>query len=194
VPKPFPCSNRDSDWTDRRAWSRSTSYSVGLASLRTCSPQIADPTRQPRPKLRIVSCALCWFDSKGIRRPSQRKDTSSPGPQTLFLLASPLQAFAHGVELFLRTELAQHGYEGYAASEPPGRNGNRLNVKLTNGWQASSRPMPRFHMIRSGAEAVVTYLKSLNASQWGMSLGEFQCDRADHDVSTGCCRASATSR
>ncbi len=30
-------------------------------------------------------------------------------------------------------------------------------------------PMPRFHMIRSDAEVVVTYLKSLNASQWGMS-------------------------
>src|SRR5580704_1459714 len=37
--KPYSCSNRDSDWTDRRAWSRSTSYSLGLASLRTCSPQ-----------------------------------------------------------------------------------------------------------------------------------------------------------
>ena len=31
--------------------------------------------------------------------------------------------------------------------------------------QASPRPMPRFHMIRSDAEAVVAYLKSLDASQ-----------------------------
>jgi hypothetical protein len=45
--KPSLCSNRDSDWMDRRAWSHSTSCSVGLASLRTCSPQIADPTGRP---------------------------------------------------------------------------------------------------------------------------------------------------
>src|SRR6266576_2649794 len=57
--KPSPCSNRDSDWTDRRAWNRSTSYSAGLASSRTCSPQIAGPNRPPRPKLRIVSYPSC---------------------------------------------------------------------------------------------------------------------------------------
>src|SRR5216683_2490379 len=57
--KPSPCSNRDSDWTDRRAWNRSTSYSVGLASSRTCSPQVAGPTVRPRPKLQIVSCPSC---------------------------------------------------------------------------------------------------------------------------------------
>src|ERR1700676_1541626 len=39
--KPSPCSNRGSDWTDRRAWYRSTSCSAGLASSRTCSPRIA---------------------------------------------------------------------------------------------------------------------------------------------------------
>jgi len=57
--KPSPCSNRGSDWTDRRAWYRSTSCSAGLASSRTCSPQIAGPKRRPRPKLRIVSCPSC---------------------------------------------------------------------------------------------------------------------------------------
>src|SRR5260370_2701623 len=40
--------------------------------------------------------------------------------QTLFLLANPLQAIALRVELFLRAELAQPGYERYVASEPPG--------------------------------------------------------------------------
>src|SRR2546421_2872478 len=50
APKPSPCSNRDSDSMDRRAWNHSTSYSVGLASSRTCSPQIAGPTVRPRPK------------------------------------------------------------------------------------------------------------------------------------------------
>ncbi len=80
--KPSPCSNRGSDWTDRRAWYRSTSCPAGLASSRTCSPQIAGPKRRPRPK-----------------------DTSSLGLQTLFLLANPLRAFALRVELFLRTEL-----------------------------------------------------------------------------------------
>jgi hypothetical protein len=57
--KPSPCSNRDSDWTDRRAWNHSTSYSVDLASSRTCSPQIAGPRGRPRPKLGIVSCPSC---------------------------------------------------------------------------------------------------------------------------------------
>jgi len=38
------------------------------------------------------------------------------------------------VELFLRTERAQHGYESYVASQRPVCNGIRLNVKLTNGW------------------------------------------------------------
>jgi hypothetical protein len=36
--------------------------------------------------------------------------------------------------------------------------------------------MPWFHMIRSDAEAVVTYLKSLNASQWGMAEGRMSSD------------------
>ncbi len=44
---------------------------------------------------------------------------------------------------------------------------------LTTSISRSGKPlrasMPRFHMIRSDAEAVVTYLKSLNASQKGMS-------------------------
>src|SRR5437667_12259576 len=66
--KPFPCSNRDSDWTDRRAWNCSTSCSAGLASSRTCSPQIAGPKMQPRPKLRIVSypssSTLCGLDAR----------------------------------------------------------------------------------------------------------------------------------
>jgi hypothetical protein len=75
VQKPSPCSNRDFDWMDHRAWNRSTSYSGGLASLLTCSPQIAGPTGLPRPKLRIVSCPTCSFDSRRIRRLSQRKDT-----------------------------------------------------------------------------------------------------------------------
>src|SRR6266478_1078705 len=59
APKPFPCSNRDFGWTDRRAWNRSTAYSAGLASSRTCSPQIAGPTGRLRPKLRIVPCPSC---------------------------------------------------------------------------------------------------------------------------------------
>src|SRR5258708_24745187 len=42
-----PYSNRDFDSRDRRARSRSTSYSAGLASSRTCSPRIASPTRRP---------------------------------------------------------------------------------------------------------------------------------------------------
>jgi len=44
---------------------------------------------------------------------------------------------------------------------------------LTTSISRSGKPfrasMPRFHMIRSDAEAVVAYLKSLNASQQGMS-------------------------
>src|SRR5712664_454784 len=50
APKPFLCSNRDSDWTDRRAWNRSIAYFVDPASSRTCSPQIADLTRTPAPR------------------------------------------------------------------------------------------------------------------------------------------------
>jgi hypothetical protein len=45
--KPSPCSNRDFDWMDRRAWNRSISYSAGLASSPTCSPRIASPTGRP---------------------------------------------------------------------------------------------------------------------------------------------------
>src|SRR5437660_9583959 len=48
--KPSPCSNRGSDWTDRRAWSRSTSYSADLALPRTCSLQTADLTTRPTPR------------------------------------------------------------------------------------------------------------------------------------------------
>src|SRR5260370_33362594 len=73
VPKPCPCSNRGSDWSGRRARNCSTSCSAGLASSRTCSPQIAGPTGRPQPKLRIVSCPSCQFDSMRIRRLSQRK-------------------------------------------------------------------------------------------------------------------------
>ena len=51
----------------------------------------------------------------------------------LFLPANPLLAFAHRVEVFLRTELAEHGYESYAAPERPESSGIRLIVKLTNG-------------------------------------------------------------
>ena len=47
--KPFSCSNRDSDWMDRRAWNRSIAYSVDPASSRACSPQIADLARRPAP-------------------------------------------------------------------------------------------------------------------------------------------------
>ena len=57
--KPYPCSNRDSDWTGRRAWNRSTAYSVGPGSSRTSSPQIAGLTERPRPKAPIVSCLSC---------------------------------------------------------------------------------------------------------------------------------------
>src|SRR6266478_8813312 len=56
--KPSPCSNRDSDWTDRRAWYRSTAYSAGLASSRTCSPQIAGPTGRLVPRRRVVFFSL----------------------------------------------------------------------------------------------------------------------------------------
>jgi len=73
--KPLICNSRDFDWMDRRASSRSTSYSARLASSRTCSPQIASPTGRPWPKLRIVSCPSCSFNSRRIRRTSQRKDT-----------------------------------------------------------------------------------------------------------------------
>jgi len=45
----------------------------------------------------------------------------------------PVLGLALRVESFLRTGLVQSGYEGYVASEPPGCNGNRLNLKLTNG-------------------------------------------------------------
>src|ERR1700730_17267588 len=50
VKKPCPCSNRDFDWTDRRASNRSTAYSADLASSRTRSPQIAGPTRRSTPR------------------------------------------------------------------------------------------------------------------------------------------------
>src|SRR6266481_5106592 len=49
--KPFLCSNHGSDRTDRTAWSHSTGCSAGPASLRTCSPQIASPTRQQSTRL-----------------------------------------------------------------------------------------------------------------------------------------------
>jgi hypothetical protein len=44
-----------------------------------------------------------------------------------------------------------------------------LTTSISRSGKPLRAPMPRFHMIRSDAEAVVTYLKSLNASQWGMS-------------------------
>jgi len=50
VRKPCPCSNRDSDWMDRRAWNRSTACFAGLASSRTRSPQIAGPIRRLTPR------------------------------------------------------------------------------------------------------------------------------------------------
>ena len=45
------------DRTGRRAWSRSSACSAGLASLRTRSPQIAGLRERLRPKAPIVSCA-----------------------------------------------------------------------------------------------------------------------------------------
>ena len=44
-----------------------------------------------------------------------------------------------------------------------------LTTSISRSGKPLRAPMTRFHMIRSDAEAVVTYLKSLNASQWGMS-------------------------
>src|SRR6267142_6024134 len=40
-----------------------------------------------------------------------------------------------------------------------------LTTAISRSGKPLRAPMPRFHMIRSDAEAVVTYLKSLNASQ-----------------------------
>ena len=89
--KPFPCSSRDSDWKDRTAWNCSTSCSAGVfTSLRTCSPaRTAAPAGRPRLTLQIFSCPTCSFDSSRTRRLGQRKDTSFPGLQTLFLVARP---------------------------------------------------------------------------------------------------------
>src|SRR4029077_3150245 len=47
--KPFLCSNHGSDWTDRKAWSRSTACSADPESWPIDSPQIADPTGQRSP-------------------------------------------------------------------------------------------------------------------------------------------------
>jgi hypothetical protein len=52
---------------------------------------------------------------------------------SLCLCLRTLQAFALRIELFLRNELAQRGYESYVDSGRPECNGIRLNVKLTNG-------------------------------------------------------------
>jgi len=60
----------------RRASSHSSAYSPGPGSSRTCNPQIASPKGRPRPKPRIVSCPSYSFDSRRIRRFSQRKDTN----------------------------------------------------------------------------------------------------------------------
>jgi len=44
-----------------------------------------------------------------------------------------------------------------------------LTTSISRSDKPLRAPMRWFHMIGSDAEAVVTYLKSLNASQWGMS-------------------------
>jgi len=74
--KPSTYSNHGFDWTGRRASSHSSAYSPGPGSSRTCNPQIASPKGRPRPKPRIVSCPSYSFDSRRIRRFSQRKDTN----------------------------------------------------------------------------------------------------------------------
>jgi hypothetical protein len=51
-----------------------------------------------------------------------------------------------------------------------------LTTSISRSGKPLRAPMPRFHMIRSDAEAVVVYLKSLNASQKGMSLGRMSSD------------------
>jgi hypothetical protein len=48
-----------------------------------------------------------------------------------------------------------------------------LTTSISRSGKPLRAPMPRFHMIRSDAEAVVTYLKSLNASQWGCRTDEY---------------------
>jgi hypothetical protein len=40
-----------------------------------------------------------------------------------------------------------------------------LTPSISQSGKPFRAPMPRFHLIRSDAEAVVAYLKSLNASQ-----------------------------
>jgi hypothetical protein len=44
-----------------------------------------------------------------------------------------------------------------------------LTPSISQSGKPFRAPMPRFHLIRSDAEAVVAYLKSLNASKYGMS-------------------------
>src|ERR1700686_4832356 len=47
-----------------------------------------------------------------------------------------------------------------------------LTTSISRSGKPLRSPMPQFHMTRSDAEAVVTYLKSLNASQWGCRADE----------------------
>ena len=51
------------------------------------------------------------------------------------MLLNPVKAFAHWVELFLRAELAQHGFASYVPSENPECNAIRSILKLANSWQ-----------------------------------------------------------
>jgi hypothetical protein len=94
--KPSICSSRESGSTGHRAWRRSTACSAGPASSRTYSPQIASPTSQQSTQRRVGSCAWSSFDSKWIRRLSQRKDTEQMAP-----IACASESWMEGPDLFV---------------------------------------------------------------------------------------------